>query len=94
MFSGSVHPFLFRGSYSKFDENAFVAIAKNKAVGKKIRGPLPYEVHFLFWKMFDLNFDLEVVFPLHVRSIYWNRAAQTRDKTQLQCFSFRVEGAT
>eukprot|EP00450_Noctiluca_scintillans_P000761 CAMPEP_0194486878 /NCGR_PEP_ID=MMETSP0253-20130528/7367_1 /TAXON_ID=2966 /ORGANISM="Noctiluca scintillans" /LENGTH=95 /DNA_ID=CAMNT_0039327021 /DNA_START=187 /DNA_END=474 /DNA_ORIENTATION=- len=32
------------GSYIKFAENAFVVIAKNKAKGTKIKGPLCYEV--------------------------------------------------
>mmetsp|Transcript_15454 Transcript_15454/g.34041 ORF Transcript_15454/g.34041 Transcript_15454/m.34041 type:complete len:124 (+) Transcript_15454:18-389(+) len=32
------------GSYIKFDDNAFVVIAKNKAKGTKIKGPLCYEI--------------------------------------------------
>jgi len=32
------------GSYIKFDENAFVVIAKNKPKGTKIKGPVPLEV--------------------------------------------------
>eukprot|EP00927_Polykrikos_kofoidii_P025181 TRINITY_DN2267_c0_g1_i2.p2 TRINITY_DN2267_c0_g1~~TRINITY_DN2267_c0_g1_i2.p2 ORF type:complete len:124 (-),score=26.14 TRINITY_DN2267_c0_g1_i2:76-447(-) len=31
------------GSYIKFDDNAVVVIAKNKAKGTKIKGPLSYE---------------------------------------------------
>mmetsp|Transcript_22947 Transcript_22947/g.53689 ORF Transcript_22947/g.53689 Transcript_22947/m.53689 type:complete len:124 (+) Transcript_22947:67-438(+) len=32
------------GSYIKFDDNAFVVIAKNQAKGTKVKGPLCYEV--------------------------------------------------
>mmetsp|Transcript_38854 Transcript_38854/g.58611 ORF Transcript_38854/g.58611 Transcript_38854/m.58611 type:complete len:124 (-) Transcript_38854:183-554(-) len=32
------------GSYIKFDENACIVIAKNKAKGNKIKGPLSYEI--------------------------------------------------
>eukprot|EP00920_Eleutheroschizon_duboscqi_P020119 GHVT01047948.1.p1 GENE.GHVT01047948.1~~GHVT01047948.1.p1 ORF type:complete len:114 (+),score=3.39 GHVT01047948.1:2443-2784(+) len=32
------------GSYIKFEDNAFVVIAKNKLKGTQIKGPVPYEL--------------------------------------------------